>query len=648
MKKMLLFLFVLVAFGVQAQTVSIEANPSSSANIVFGTLNSHASEHYYTAVELGNNFLTAAKPINVIGVKVGTVGTNTTFPNVKIYLKETTTTTTVDGPYSLTGYTLVYSGSVTLAKTGFSDIILATPFVRTSASSGLAMLFTRDSGVTHPSFLWASANGNNTDPNLLTSRRYNGPKSPVPGTTTLTASAFRAAVRFKYSADNDAAVDEISITGKLPAFSVITADTVKARITNNGLNPLTNVPVTLNVTGANPFTNQQIIPSLLPGASTVVTFNTIVPVNYGTNHITVSVPSDDDNGNNSKTQDQQVVSDAIRLADNSVVSNQIGYNTGSGLLLVRYRLNENAFITAVKTSLGVGAVGNTVYGVVLNSSGTILAQSTPYTVQASDVDTYVTFSFPTPVTVPLGTDFYIGLAQTTGATGYFPLNAQAETITRYNTYFGAMLTGGTFTEYPTLGRFMIEAQFNSLLPVKYSIFNGEKTSTGNRLFWTTSFEQNNKGFNIERSSNGVDFVKIGYVASLAENGNSNANLQYSFVDATPEKGNNYYRLNQVDKDGKTAYSNTIVITSTTEQLEIVNVFPNPTSKTLRVKLAVKASDAVQLAITDAYGKTVAQSVHNLQSGENLVDIDVAHFAAGTYFITVNGKAGVFTTQFTKK
>ncbi len=648
MKKILLFAFVLTSIGLQAQTVTITANGSTSSLNIFGTQQAHASEHFYTAAELGSAFTSPSTPINTIAFSVATLGTNTLFSNVKIYLKETTTTITTAGKFSLSGYTLVYSGNVTLNKTGFTSIMLNTPFLRTSASNGLALIMTRESDVTHASYIFASANGNNTNNAAVTSRRYNGTTNAVEGTTDLSTSVYRAAVRFKYTVTNDAMVEEVSAFGKTPAYSVLAADTIKAIITNNGASTLTNLPVTLSVTGANTLTDVKTIPTLLPDASTVVTFNTLVPVNYGVNTITVSVPADDANGNNSKVKTQEVVNDAIRIADDGPAVTQIGYNTGSGLLLVRYRLSENAFVTNVRVSLGSGAVGNSVYGVLLNSSGAILAQSSPYTVQASDVDTYVNFIFPTPVSVLLGTDFYIGIAQTANTTGYFPMNAQSEQITRYNRYFGAALTGGAFTEYPTLGRFMIEAQFNSLLPVKYANFNGEKTENGNRLFWTTTVEQNNSGFEIERSSNGTDFAKIAFTPSIAEGGNSNANLHYTYTDATPSKGNNYYRLKQINKDGKSEYSNVIVIKGAAEGLEIVNIFPNPAVKNLTVKVAAVASEDVQLHIMDVQGKSIIQSTHKLVNGENLINVNVGNLPSGTYFIKVAGKSGVFSTPLTKQ
>lgn len=649
MKKILFFTFLLASFGLSAQTVTIEANPSSSSFNILGVSAAHASEHFYTAAELGSAFTNPAAPINSIGIKVATVGANPVFTGVKIYLKETTTTTTSSGTYSLAGYTLVFSGNITVNKVGFNTVNLTTPFLRTSASSGLAMLVTRESGTLHTGYAFSSANGNNVSASANTSRRYNADTTPVPGSTTLTVSAFRAAIRFRHSLSNDASVDEVAAFGKVPAFSVVTADTVKALITNYGSNTLTNLPVTLSVTGANSMTDVQTIPTLLPDASTVVTFSTLVPINYGTNNITVSVPADDANDNNSRSKTQEVVNNAIRIADAGVPATSIGYNTGSGLLVVRYRLSENAFITSVAVNVSNSAVGNNIYGVILNSSGAILAQSAPYTVQAGDVNTYVNFVFPTPVTMLLGTDFYIGMAQTANSvTGYFPLNVQSETIQRNNIYFGSLIGGGSFTEYPTLGRFMIEAQFNSLLPVGYSQFNGERTENGNRLYWTTASERNNRGFDIERSSNGTDFVKIAFTPSIAEGGNSSTNLHYSYMDAAPSKGNNYYRLKQIDKDGKGTYSNTIVIKAVVEGLEIVGLFPNPAISNLTVKMTSIGTESVQLNVMDAQGRTVAESSQVLQAGENLLNISVGHLPAGSYFIKVTGKSGVFTKQFSKQ
>ncbi len=83
-------------------------------------------------------------------------------------------------------------------------------------------------------------------------------------------------------------------------LAIVPAQTVKAVTTNKGALVQNNVPVTLNLTGANTFTNMQIVPSLVActGQATS-TFATFTPTALGTNSVTASVPADDAPANNS-------------------------------------------------------------------------------------------------------------------------------------------------------------------------------------------------------------------------------------------------------------------------------------------------------------------------------------------------------------
>ncbi|HMO34277.1 MAG TPA: matrixin family metalloprotease [Lacibacter sp.] len=98
------------------------------------------------------------------------------------------------------------------------------------------------------------------------------------------------------------------------------------------------------------------------------------------------------------------------------------------------------------------------------------------------------------------------------------------------------------------------------LPLSFLAFEGRRTGSGeNLLEWTTAFEYNNRGFEVERSSNGTAFTKIGWVSGA--NGN-NAESRYRFTDAAAGRLAWYYRLRQVDEDGRSQYSSTVQLRGT--------------------------------------------------------------------------------------
>ncbi|MEJ7678927.1 MAG: hypothetical protein WKG06_13945 [Segetibacter sp.] len=79
------------------------------------------------------------------------------------------------------------------------------------------------------------------------------------------------------------------------------------------------------------------------------------------------------------------------------------------------------------------------------------------------------------------------------------------------------------------------------------------------LHWATVTEQNNTGFEVQRSSDAIDFSNIGFIETKSMNGNSNVKLDYNFIDMDHYAISNYYRLKQIDKDGKYTYSHIVVL-----------------------------------------------------------------------------------------
>ncbi|HRP90477.1 MAG TPA: choice-of-anchor Q domain-containing protein [Edaphocola sp.] len=175
-----------------------------------------------------------------------------------------------------------------------------------------------------------------------------------------------------------------------------------------------------------------------------------------------------------------------------------------------------------------------------------------------------------------------------------------------------------------------ESQFNIPAPINLVTFTAKKQGDKSYLQWTTASEQNNKGFNIERSDNSKDWETIGFQKSLAENGNSTYLLSYQFVDAQPLIGTNFYRLKQMDIDGAYEYSPVRLLVFESEK--DIKVYPNPANEQITI-------DGLQgdetLLFIDELGRTV-KIIHC----ENEVEtVSVADFISGTYSILIQSKSG---------
>jgi hypothetical protein len=107
----------------------------------------------------------------------------------------------------------------------------------------------------------------------------------------------------------------------------------------------------------------------------------------------------------------------------------------------------------------------------------------------------------------------------------------------------------------------------TVLPVEMIKFEGENNNGKNHITWWTVSENNNDYFVVERSNNGVDFREIG---TIDGQGNSSELTSYIFNDLYYKRGQiNYYRLKQVDIDGKYEYHNVISIDNSKEEVRLI-------------------------------------------------------------------------------
>jgi hypothetical protein len=118
------------------------------------------------------------------------------------------------------------------------------------------------------------------------------------------------------------------------------------------------------------------------------------------------------------------------------------------------------------------------------------------------------------------------------------------------------------------------------LPVSLIRFRAEKEAHTGTLLWSTTSELHNTGFEVERSGDARNWVALGFVKGKSEAGNSNSTLDYSFTDASPLNGRNYYRLKQIDFDGTFEYSHVVVLNFLQEHG--LTLYPNPARGTLQL------------------------------------------------------------------
>jgi Secretion system C-terminal sorting domain len=172
-------------------------------------------------------------------------------------------------------------------------------------------------------------------------------------------------------------------------------------------------------------------------------------------------------------------------------------------------------------------------------------------------------------------------------------------------------------------------------------FSAVKTPKATVVSWQMATEQDNALFQIERSTNATDFLPIGEVKSA---GSSKTTKVYSFTDAAPMRGINYYRLQAVDITGKTTTSKIIAVNSSDKNGDKLAVFPNPAGDILRLDMTASETSTTAVNITDLTGRVVLTQKIAVNEGANLVQMTVSSLNSGVYFVRLNDSIVRFVKQ----
>ena len=174
------------------------------------------------------------------------------------------------------------------------------------------------------------------------------------------------------------------------------------------------------------------------------------------------------------------------------------------------------------------------------------------------------------------------------------------------------------------------------LPVNWLTFTGRKNDNNTvQLQWSTATELNNHHYEIERSTDGISFGLLGKINA----GTTPGTVQHYFYnDNKPASGVNYYRLKQVDKDGKFNYSIIVKVIIIKTEVEYM-VYPNPAVDKSTVRILSDMNKAT-IRLNDALGKVMYMKTFNaIKAGEE-IEIPVKGFGKGVYVLIISTDKGL--------
>jgi|GEM_PF-6903402 len=169
-----------------------------------------------------------------------------------------------------------------------------------------------------------------------------------------------------------------------------------------------------------------------------------------------------------------------------------------------------------------------------------------------------------------------------------------------------------------------------ILPVEWGDFTGEMTAKGVALKWSTLMEKNTDKFIVERSTDGQHFETV---MERPAAGNTENTTYYEVLDRAPSTGITFYKVRQIDLDGKQSQSEVIQVVTQALTPEI-KVFPNPSQGNPTLTFREMPGETIGLQLYDLQGRL--QKKENLPGGPGTLETTVhwQDLPAGIYWLTI--------------
>lgn len=188
---------------------------------------------------------------------------------------------------------------------------------------------------------------------------------------------------------------------------------------------------------------------------------------------------------------------------------------------------------------------------------------------------------------------------------------------------------------------------NTSLPISYGEIKVRKEGSNAELSWTTLSEINNDYFVVERSTDGIRFVQAGIVDGK---GNTGTKENYSFTDPLSTTAKVlYYRLRQVDADGKATISSVVSLRLNGTKLNNYAVYPNPFVSDIKLQIETDKQQEITVRISNASGQLVMSKKVILQLGDNIVVLqNLESLKTGIYMVELVGADWKHTQRISKQ
>ena len=342
-----------------------------------------------------------------------------------------------------------------------------------------------------------------------------------------------------------------------------------------------------------------------------------------------------------------------------------GNTTGGIELGMKFRVTQRGNVSAIRFYLGDVTVDNgthtgNLWLLTSATTGNKLATVT-FAPVAPPFQGWVEATLPTPINV---TDAATYAVSVHCSAGYYCSSPNLDPLGFLNELDRTPLIGlgnsdpmgpnGCFlytatSAFPSAGsngpNYFVDVVFTTAfpLPVTLTEFNSSVSRNDVLLSWKTQSEQNNKGFEIQRSTDGTNWSVQGFVEGVGE---SSTTQSYSYTDDHVTAGRYYYRLAQQDFDGAVKYSPVVIAVVAGETpMALHPNYPNPAHGVTMLRFDLSQSSAVRLSLLDITGREVKRLVNeNRQAGSYVLSLNTAALNKGVYVIRLQAEGKILTRK----
>ncbi|MCS7072933.1 MAG: T9SS type A sorting domain-containing protein [Bacteroidia bacterium] len=218
----------------------------------------------------------------------------------------------------------------------------------------------------------------------------------------------------------------------------------------------------------------------------------------------------------------------------------------------------------------------------------------------------------------------------------------------------AVLASTSDTQVPRANMNRIEngfyaAAYTTIMPFPVEFLYLKATPRANSIFldWATASETNNAGFDLERSTDGINFSFLSFTPG---NGTTQQTSYYNYDDQSVSRNvKYYYRVKQIDINGNFKYSNIVEGMLTDNPVFSASLYPNPTDGNLYLNISQPQEGTITVKFYNAIGQSVFHKEYELKAGTHQLDLSqyLEHLSNATYQAVISNGTDVISTKVVK-